>query len=218
MSKRLQKFARNPRDSYATPYSAVLPLLPHLPSPAFFDEPCCGDGDLVRHLHSHGHCVSRATDISGGDEFDALKIRECTAKMFITNPPWSWPILGRIIPHLSRIAPTWLLLSADLMHNKRMSKNIAQCAKIVSVGRVSWMQNGTSGFDNCAWYLFDKNHVGGTVFIPRAVGGGGMIEAIYAPRNQFLALLAQGWRLPFIVEPMQAHHGKYSILLERQAR
>lgn len=34
-----------------------------------------------------------------------------------------------------------------------------------------------------------------------------MIEVIQAPNNQFLALLAQGWRLPFVVEPMIAHHG-----------
>lgn len=44
-----------------------------------------------------------------------------------------------------------------------------------------------------------------------------MTEVIYyAPRNRFLALLAQGWSLPFIVEPMMAHHGRYSILLERK--
>lgn len=45
-----------------------------------------------------------------------------------------------------------------------------------------------------------------------------MTEVFYAPNNQFLALLAQGWRLPFIVEPMIAHHGKYSILLEREVK
>ena len=44
-----------------------------------------------------------------------------------------------------------------------------------------------------------------------------MIEALYAPRNRFLALLARGWRLPFVVEPMPAHHGAYSVLLERAA-
>ena len=30
-----------------------------------------------------------------------------------------------------------------------------------------------------------------------------------------LALLAAGWSLPFIVEPMHGHHGAFSILLER---
>lgn len=169
MSKRLQKFKPRPRNFYPTPYAAVVPLLPHLPECAFFDEPCAGDGALVRHLHGHGHCVSRATDIVNGDEFNALLIKECTARMFVTNPPWSWEILGPLILHLSGLAPTWLLLSADLAHNKRMVPHMRRCVKIVSVGRVSWMENGTSGFDNCAWYLFDKNHDGPTIFIPRQV-------------------------------------------------
>ena len=39
---------------------------------------------------------------------------------------------------------------------------------------------------------------------------------LYAPRDHWLALLCEGWRLPWIVEPMQGHHGAYSILLERE--
>jgi len=34
-----------------------------------------------------------------------------------------------------------------------------------------------------------------------------VIEAIFAPVDQFLALLADGWELPVIVEPMIGHHG-----------
>lgn len=40
-------------------------------------------------------------------------------------------------------------------------------------------------------------------------------ELIYAPVNQFLALLVQGWRLCFIVEPIQGHHGFYSMWMWR---
>lgn len=39
--------------------------------------------------------------------------------------------------------------------------------------------------------------------------------ALYAPRRRFLALLAQGWELPFVVEPMPGGHGAHSILLTR---
>lgn len=42
-----------------------------------------------------------------------------------------------------------------------------------------------------------------------------MIECLYAPKGRFLVLLAEGWRLPFVVEPMPGNHGRYSILLER---
>ena len=37
----------------------------------------------------------------------------------------------------------------------------------------------------------------------------------YAPINEWLALLADGWRLPWIVDRMRGSHGAYSIMLER---
>lgn len=40
---------------------------------------------------------------------------------------------------------------------------------------------------------------------------------VYAPVNQFLGYLAQGWNLPDPVEPMAGHHGRYSVLLWRDA-
>ncbi len=41
-------------------------------------------------------------------------------------------------------------------------------------------------------------------------------SVLFAPRDRFLALLAEGWELPFVVEPMLGHHGAFNILLERQ--
>lgn len=38
---------------------------------------------------------------------------------------------------------------------------------------------------------------------------------MYAPKDCWLALLLQGWLLPFIVEPMPGSHGQWSILLEK---
>ena len=94
--------------------------------------------------------------------------------MFITNPPWpaigqhGEPTVGMAL-HLSDIAPTWLLLSADFAHNKYFSKLADRCHKIVSVGRVKWIE-GTKGpgKDNCAWYLFDNVPHGGTLFYGRS--------------------------------------------------
>jgi hypothetical protein len=42
-----------------------------------------------------------------------------------------------------------------------------------------------------------------------------MTWAMLAPLNGFLVLLVEGWRLPWIVEPLAGHHGAYSVLLER---
>src|SRR5436190_21990440 len=53
MGKR-SAFERREGDFYPTPRAAVLPLIPHLRGVRTFAEPCCGDGDLVRHLESFG--------------------------------------------------------------------------------------------------------------------------------------------------------------------
>jgi hypothetical protein len=38
----------------------------------------------------------------------------------------------------------------------------------------------------------------------------------YVPLNGWLVKLAEGWRFPgMIVEPMQGHHGFWSVLMER---
>ena len=38
---------------------------------------------------------------------------------------------------------------------------------------------------------------------------------IYAPLSGFVVMLAEGWLLPFVVEPMMGSHGDHSILLHR---
>ena len=158
MTKRADgKFKRRKNDFYATPEAAVLPLLPHLDPHTRFDEPCCGEHDLVRHLEKHGHHCASFSDINApAYPVDAFHWKNCHGDCFITNPPWTREILHPLITHLSDIAPTWLLFDADWMHTKQAIPHLERCQKIVSVGRVSWMGNGVSGFDNCAWYLFGE--------------------------------------------------------------
>jgi hypothetical protein len=79
MGKR-SDFERIERDFYPTPAKAVLPLLKYLHRDGVntFAERCCGDGDLICHLESHGFtCVSRG-DITTGQ--DALKITTADLK------------------------------------------------------------------------------------------------------------------------------------------
>ena len=174
MGKRTN-FERKARDFYPTPFEAVAPLLPHLPERLRFDEPCAGDGALIRHLDKHGHVCTRATDLDpaeGDPDFgiqirDAMTLENCFGEMFITNPPWKWGVLKDLMPHLISIAPTWLLLNADVMHNRRMGKHMKQCAKVISIGRISWMGNGQTGYENCAWFLFNKTYSGPTQFVGR---------------------------------------------------
>lgn len=175
MGKR-SDFERKPRDFYPTPYEAVVPLLPHLSHHGVrFCEPCAGDGALVDHLTKHGHRCASARDIEPRrddiDKKDALTTLTGNVSYFITNPPWEWGVLDPLITFLSDQNPTWLLLNADLMHNKRMGPHMKRCLTVVSVGRVRWIAGSkNTGMENCAWYLFvNPDHIGEieTVFYGR---------------------------------------------------
>ena len=161
MGKR-SSYARIERDFYKTPYEAVLPLLAHLSPGTEFVEPCAGDGALVRHLEKHGHACVDAFDIEpqdgGIDRADALLARysaEC-GEVCITNPPWDRKILHPLIEHWRNQMPTWFLFDADWMHTRQAAPFLPYCHKIVSVGRVKWIEGSTmTGKDNAAWYRFE---------------------------------------------------------------
>lgn len=172
MGKR-SDFKRIERDFYPTPEAAVLPLLPHLEEETRFDEPCAGDGQLVRHLQEAGHICEQASDIEPRVGFvnkcDVFKVAVCEGDMFITNPPWDRKILHPLIDHLMNLGvPVWLLFDADWMHTKQSSEYMDICEKIVSIGRVKWFPDSKmTGKDNCCWYLFNPGITGQTEFYGR---------------------------------------------------
>lgn len=175
MGKR-SEFEKRDRDYYPTPKSAVEPLIPFLPEYFTYVEPCAGDGRLVRHIaelmdgnvECHG-----AYDIELPDDTPQwdVKIKDAFslthsdmpfAEYIITNPPWSRDkksgyLLHRMIEHFAKLRPTWLLFDTDWLHTKQAAPLIEEyLLSVVSVGRVSWLENGTSGKDNVAWYLFEE--------------------------------------------------------------
>lgn len=161
MGKR-SSFERVERDYYPTPYNAVKPLLPHLPKTFSFVEPCAGDARLIHHLSNHGGKCIHASDIEPKDdsviEMNCFNVKT-SADYIITNPPWDRKILHPMIEHFSDIAPTWFLFDADWMHTVQSKNYLTRIRKIVSIGRVKWIDNSKStGKDNCCWYLFDKDN------------------------------------------------------------
>lgn len=162
MGKR-SEFKRLPRDSYFTPYEAVVPLLPFISGT--FCEPCAGDGRLINHLEKHGMKCSAAYDIDpqapGIIKANTLDLFSVGRSDFIvTNPPWRREMMHPMIRHFSRLAPTWLLFDADWAHTVQAAPFLACCAKIVSVGRVQWIADSDStGMDNCCWYNFVDHEV-----------------------------------------------------------
>lgn len=144
-----------------TPYEAVLPLLPHLPPNTLFIEPCAGDGRLIRHLERHGHRCIDAFDIAPDheeiDQADALREIATAGDACVTNPPWTRPILHGLIEHWRVQMPTWFLFDAEWMHTKQSTPHMRYCQRIVSVGRLKWIEGSKmTGKDSCCWYLFGR--------------------------------------------------------------
>src|ERR1700730_15115432 len=143
MSKRSLQFDRIPKDKYATPREAVLPLLPQLPARTVFAEPCAGNGALIDHLAAAGQQCVWATDTTPEREdvayADALTLRNIGADMFVTNPPWSRELMHPIIDHLSAMLPCWFLFDSDWSYTVQSSELIRRCSKIVPVGRIKWI-------------------------------------------------------------------------------
>ena len=60
-----------------------------------------------------------------------------------------------MIEHFADFKPTWLLFDADWMHTKQSIPYLTMLKKVVSIGRVKWIEGSNSvGKDNCCWYLF----------------------------------------------------------------
>jgi hypothetical protein len=181
MGKR-STFSRIPADQYDTPDAAVTPLAPHLAPRTRFIEPCRGAGKLVGHLRRLGHRVVGLYDLPVDARTHRYPI--LTGAIFITNPPWSRPVLHQIIVNLSDQAPTWLLIDADWIHTLQAVPFLTRLREIVSVGRVRWLE-GTpyTGKDNCAWHLFDRRDLGAqAVFFGRQPRGAS--RASCAPRAE----------------------------------
>jgi hypothetical protein len=180
----------------------VLPLVPWLAGIRTFAEPCCGEGDLVRHLESFGLRCVYAGDIATGQ--DALKLTAANyndADAGITNPPFKYPedhkystrLLRDLIRRFLDIGvPFWLLLPHDWSANKNSASYLRFCSDIVAVGRVKWIPNSkyNGGMDNSAWYRFDINHTAGPIFrardcapVPSCASRCGQCGKPYRPRR-----------------------------------
>jgi hypothetical protein len=153
MGKR-SNFEKIEKDAYmTTDPRAVRPLFDYYNESHFpftYYEPCVGNGDLIG-LLAGTNCVGYS-DI----EKDARSYQYKTdAKFFITNPPWTRPILHPIIDSLRLQRPTWLLFDADWMFTAQSNPYMKYCRVVLPIGRLKWISGTTDvGKDNCAWYLF----------------------------------------------------------------
>lgn len=165
MGKR-SNFARRPHDAYDTPFSAVLPLVPHIEDTETFAEPFFGNGYMVRHLERLGLRCTLKSDIKTGTDALTIKRLPRGTQKTISNPPWTRELLHPLITHLSSMAPAWLLFDSDWANNQKSAPFLRQCRKIVVVGRVKWIEESRyTAKDNASWYLFDAAYNGRPQFI-----------------------------------------------------
>jgi hypothetical protein len=182
MGKREEtKREKHPRDYYATVDPVASKVLAdflgrHRQSVTFI-EPCAGDGrlfrDLVKYNNAVFYCIY-AYDIE--PQANQITQRNCLTltsndcedvDYFITNPPFTWNSLQPILECLPTLLPTWLLLPADTIHNKRMGPYMKKCSTILSVGRMYWFEDRPiKGVDNFCWMLFGNQECK-TIFIGR---------------------------------------------------
>lgn len=165
MAKRSSgQFERVARDLYPTPLEPVLALRGHIPYGIRYCEPCAGDGRLVSHLAAviSAVCMHASDLVPQADWILRRDARRLTrrslggAEIIVTNPPWERKILHELIRKFLTLAPAWLLLDADWIHTKQAVPFKPSLARVVSVGRVRWIEgSGATGKDNAAWHLFD---------------------------------------------------------------
>lgn len=186
MGKREEtKKPRLARDWYPTKDpAAVAALAPFLwpvgGSQTRYIEPCAGDGSLIDLLASSGPPVTCVAAYDIDPQRADVKQKNClfltgadvkSVDCFITNPPYDWSMLQPMLEYLPILLPTWLLLPADVIHNKRMTSYMSVCSDVVSVGRLWWFESEegkkVKGVDNFVWLKFDYKYEGFTRFHPR---------------------------------------------------
>jgi hypothetical protein len=150
-----------PRDFWGTvDPDAMVPMFIERVRGKTYAEPCYGVGDLEDMLMEVAICKWRSDireTVGCSKVLDALDITKEDLQgidLIITNPPFKWEWLEPLLKHLPSLKPTWLLLSADFMHNKRSQPYMLHCSEIVSVRRLYWQDNRVKGKDNYCWYLF----------------------------------------------------------------
>lgn len=172
MSKRVKtdSATSNPKNWHPTPRAALEPLLPLLEPGTEFVEPCAGDGRLIEMLEEAGHRCIWAIDVEprgGNPLIECADATRCATEglTIITNPPFERRLLDPLLAHWLGRSPLWLLLPADMICNIWTIPLTRRVDRIVPLGRVSWMDNGTGGFENYAWLHAGLEHV--DLIVPR---------------------------------------------------
>ncbi|HEY1433211.1 MAG TPA: hypothetical protein VGF39_16515 [Stellaceae bacterium] len=156
MGKR-SDFPRRARDDYPTPASAIDPLTPFLNRRLRYLDPCSDEPHALADALTDKGFACAISGILCPPRVDARNGAYMNVDAFITNPPWAKRPLEAILINLSDQAPTWLLMPADWIHTKQSIPFLPRLRKIISVGRVKWIEASPhTSLDNVIWLLFAR--------------------------------------------------------------
>ena len=143
----------------------MLPLIPYLHGGIqTFAEPCCGDGDLVRHLESFGLACVYAGDIQHRPGCAcARRLRRVRRDHY--QSALSRDVMHRLIDALPAHRADVAAAGRGLEQTRQAAPFLPHCSDIVTIGRVKWIEGSKhTGKDNFPWYRFDSRHKAGPVF------------------------------------------------------
>ena len=166
MGKR-SSFTRVTREPTSRHLAATIPLIPHLKAEGIisFVEPCCGQGDLVRHLEAAGLTCSYSGDIVTGQDGRRLTRALCgDADAIITNPPFTKPLMHELLQaFVDTGLPVWILCGLDWVATLSAVPYLPKCSDVVPIGRVKWFADSEfTSLENYAWFRFSSSHDGVT--------------------------------------------------------
>ncbi|WP_254513904.1 hypothetical protein [Anatilimnocola floriformis] len=155
---------RTPNDAYYTPPHAIASLLAREAFHGITWECAQGDGRIVAALKDAG-CEAFGTDIEKGENFLTT---ERTAANIVTNPPWKLKTefiekaLSIAADKVAMLLPLSGLTSIERIEHFHNAEFPLKCIYVFPRA-VQFDENRTdngNGMLYCAWFVWDRNHVG----------------------------------------------------------
>lgn len=169
-------------DLYETPPEAVHALLANKKLPHTLWEPACGPGAIVRILRDRGHEIY-ATDLNdwgcpdsyAGHDFLMERLVPACVEAIITNPPYM--IATDFVHHaLNLVHRVYMLLPLQfleggqrdprrdrILDGGQLSSVMIFRERLPMMHRHGWQGKQASSTRCYAWYVWDRDHIGGTV-------------------------------------------------------
>lgn len=171
-------------DLYETPPEAVHALLKHENLPPFIWEPSCGPGSIVRVLRLGGHYVNasdlvdyrwqRSFQARSGIDFLMERSTPFTGgpHAIVTNPPFK--LANEFVEHARKLCPKVIMLLRLAFYESERRSNILDAGDLARVlvfrkrlpqmHRAGWEGPKANSGMCFAWFVWDAEHKGDTVF------------------------------------------------------